>query len=707
MHAIPEARITDQGEADLPAAPRRPDRDPNRGDRATRPGRPAAENTPASRARRLVAHDAGASGRPAVRSLLPPQPPRRQRWRTVAGRSHAGRSLATFAPLAAALAALVVLLGDAATLVALATLTLAAATVATLLARREAARTAAAQVAQNRALTEELPFATYAARLADSQPEYVSPHIERLFETTAEQAFGVGDFWTPRLHPLDRERVLRHWRAWCADPAAKPFRRNYRLLTQSGRVIWVEDVTVLAGGATRATRTFQRHLLDVTERHQLEEQLREAQKHEALGRVAGAVAHDFNNLLTIVAGYSERLKSRLPELREREDAVAIAAAAARGTSLVRQLLSFTRPRPSDRRVLDVNGLVADFAPMVRRVIGEDIELVLGFERHPLPVEVDPARFDQVLMNLVVNARDAMPEGGRLTIGTAAVEVEGAGDGSVRAWNAVVTVSDTGTGMDDETAARIFEPYFTTKQEGRGSGLGLATAHGIVKEAGGVLEFSSAPGLGTTCWIHLPLAATEYEAPEEPQPVPTAAPRGQESILLVEDEAALRELEHVTLGDAGYEVHAAADAAEALDLAARHGVDLMVVDVVLPGMSGPQLVEELRTRGFDFPSVFVSGYGSEDFASRGFDAGPTTVIQKPFYPETLLRTVREELDRAAAAGPAPARAVTPIRREPHVPAAPQPVRCLRCHAHYRRPLPDFSLGGGCCPECDYVGWAAVV
>jgi signal transduction histidine kinase/FixJ family two-component response regulator len=551
-------------------------------------------------------------------------------------------------------------------------------------------------------LVDELPFVTYTARLADSRPEYVSPQIERLLELTAERAFAVGDFWTPRLHPLDRERVLRHWRAWCADPAAKPFRRTYRLLTESGRVVWVDDVTILLR-STRRRRTFRRHLLDVTEQHDLEDQLREAQKHEALGRVAGAVAHDFNNLLTVIAGYAQRLRSRLPEPAEADDAVAIAAAAERGTALVRQLLSYARPRPSDLRVIDLNALVADFAPMVRQVIGEDIELVLGFERNPLPVELDPARFDQVLMNLVVNARDAMPDGGRLTVSTAAVDVgDSSEDGRARELAAVVSVSDTGVGIDPGAAERIFEPFFTTKEQSKGSGLGLATVRGIVEEAGGSLDLSSAPGRGTTFWIYLPLASAELELPAAANVEPAAPPGGQEAVLLVEDEAALRELEQLTLEEAGYEVYAAADAAEALELAGKHGLDMMVVDVVLPGMNGPQLVEELASRGFDFPAVFVSGYGSDEVASRGLHAGTVTVVQKPFQPETLLRAVRAELDRASATV-----AALPVTHDAdRDDDVLQVVRCLGCGAGYRRTRPPFSLSRSCCPRCGYVGWADV-
>ena len=405
-----------------------------------------------------------------------------------------------------------------------ATFGLAAVVVAHLLARDQAARGALEHSEErHRHLVEELPLVTYSARVDDSRAEYVSPQIERLLELTAEQALAEQDFWTPRLHALDRGRVLAEWHAWCADPGAEPFRRTYRMLTDGGRVIWVDDVTILVGDGADKHPRFQRHLLDVSEQRQLEEQLREAQKFEALGRLAGGVAHDFNNLLSVIAGYSERLVPGLPERTQLESAAAIGAAADRGTALVRQLLSFSRPQPSDHRLIDLNTLVAEFVPLLRRVIGEDVELELAFERHPLPVEVDPARIDQVLMNLVVNARDAMPCGGRLTIATAAVDVdEAAGDRLVRRRSAVVTVSDTGTGIDAATRERIFEPFFSTKERGKGSGLGLATAYGIVAQANGTIAVSSTPGRGTTFLVHLPLAASGL-APR-PSRSPSRPPR---------------------------------------------------------------------------------------------------------------------------------------------------------------------------------------
>jgi two-component system cell cycle sensor histidine kinase/response regulator CckA len=379
----------------------------------------------------------------------------------------------------------------------------------------------------------------------------------------------------------------------------------------------------------------QRHLRDVTRERQLEEQLRQAQRLELLGRVAAGIAHDFNNLLAVISGYAARLSTLPPRDARDESSHAISAAAERGASLVRQLLAFSRPQPTDSRVVDLNELVRQFAPMLRRVIGEDVEFELRLDTHRLPVEVHPVQIDQVLMNVVVNARDAMPDGGRLTISTWKLDD-----------TAVVTVADTGLGMDATTQDRIFEPFFSTKEPGKGSGLGLSTAHGIVRHAGGSLTVSSAPREGTTFSLNLPLAA--HEAPSVLDAVieSTAPDGGPETVLVVEDEAALRELESLMLEEAGYDVLTASNAAEALDVAADNVVDLLVVDVVMPGMSGPQLVEELAARGSDVPVVFISGYGADEVSSRGLLASNAALIEKPFQAEEFLRRVRDVLDSAA-------------------------------------------------------------
>ena len=564
-----------------------------------------------------------------------------------------------------------------------------------------------------RTLVEQLPIATYVLRAFDSKVVYVAPQIERLLELTAEQALDEPDFWSARLHPLDREHVLREWYAWSADPSAEPFRSSYRMVAESGRVLWIDDVTVRVGEGS--DQRFKRHLLDVSEQRQLEDQLRQTQKFEALGRLAGGVAHDFNNLLAVVAGHSERLAARLPGGADRESAESIAAAAERGSTLVRQLLAFSRPQAADRRLIDLNSLVGEFVPMLRHVIGEDVVLELALQGHPLPVEVDPARIDQVLMNLVVNARDAMPDGGRLTITTGVDVEESAADGVVRN-RAVVMVSDTGPGMDAETQERIFEPFFTTKEPGKGSGLGLATASSIVRQSGGSITVSSTAARGTTFRIHLPLATAKLQAVKEASAESAAPLGGSETVLVVEDEPALRELEQLMLEDAGYDVLAAENAAEALELARRHAVDVVVVDIVMPGMSGPRFVDELRARGREVPAIYVSGYGTDELSNRGVATGDSPVIQKPFHADVLLGNVRDVLD--ATAGVSLSRVETAVGRDawgtlhavspaPSSTTTTQTVRCLGCGVHYRQPLTHDCVARSGCPGCGYVGWANAV
>ena len=486
---------------------------------------------------------------------------------------------------------------------------------------------------------DRLPVAAFDTEASTLAVLHVNPALERLLGVSRDEAASTDELWTNRLHELDRTRVLDEWHAWLGGRRRESFRSEYRLLAQDGRTVFVEDVTVRMPAENGRPEAFRRHLLDVTRQRLLEEQLLQAQRLELLGKLAAGVAHDFNNLLAVISGYAARLASPLAREAHEESGVAITAAAERGASLVRQLLAFSRPQPAASRVVDLNDLVREFAPMLRRVIGEDVEFELRLDSHRLPVDVHPVQIDQVLMNIAVNARDAMPHGGRLTIGTWKL------DGS-----AIVTVADTGFGMDAPTQERIFEAYFSTKDPGRGSGLGLATAYSIVQQTGGSITVSSRPGEGTTFTINLPLAEADATSIDESAVEPACPDGGPETVLVVEDEPALRELERLMLEDAGYEVLTAANAAEALLVAAENMVDLLVVDVVLPGMSGPQLVEELGARGCDLPTVFVSGYGADEVSSRWIGTERTALLEKPFHPESLLRRVRDVLDAAARSVP---------------------------------------------------------
>jgi signal transduction histidine kinase len=477
---------------------------------------------------------------------------------------------------------------------------------------------------------DNVPLATLVARASDLRLVYASPEAERLLGPVHGAL--DGDVMDARVDELDRARVLEAWRAWLAGPRHDSFRSEHRLAVGDGRVISVDAVATFVGSEIVT------HLRDVTRERQLEAQLGQAQRLELLGRLAAGVAHDFNNLLAVITGYAARLSTPLPPQAQEESTLAIAAAADRGASLVRQLLAFSRPQPAESRVVDLNELVREFAPMLRRVIGEDLELELRLDSHRLPVDVHPIQIDQVLMNVAVNARDAMPDGGRLTIST--WKLDGV---------AILTVADTGVGMDARTQARIFEPFFSTKEPTQGSGLGLATAERIVHHAGGSMTVSSAPGEGTTFNVDLPLATEPRRAGSFEVVAESAAPDGgPETVLVVEDEPALRELEKLMLEEAGYAVLTAANAAEALLVSAANAIDLMIVDVVMPGMSGPQLVEELAARGSNVPTVYISGYGADEMSSRGFETEQTALIEKPFQSELLLRRVREVLDVAAQA-----------------------------------------------------------
>jgi len=392
---------------------------------------------------------------------------------------------------------------------------------------------------------------------------------------------------------------------------------------------------------------------DISERRQAEEilrtredQLRQAQKMEAIGRLAGGVAHDFNNLLTIINGYSELLLSA----GERQDANHVFAreirdAGERAVHLTRQLLVFSRRQVLRPTVLNLNDIVRDTERMLRRVIGEDVELVCRLDPSGGEIEADPNQLRQVLMNLSVNARDAMPRGGKLTIETASVEFDAACAANEQRPGRYVTliVSDTGHGMDEATKRQIFEPFFTTKEHGKGTGLGLSIVYGIVSQSGGWIAVDSAEEKGTTFRIHFPRVEQPAGAGEEPPD--SAAPGGTETILLVEDETEVRRFAALSLRTFGYRVIEASSGEEALRLCRDHTepIDLLLTDVVMPGMTGVELSKQLHSLNPGVKVVFVSGYADRTILRHGvLDAG-VSLLQKPYTPTVLAAEVRKALD----------------------------------------------------------------
>ena len=383
--------------------------------------------------------------------------------------------------------------------------------------------------------------------------------------------------------------------------------------------------------------------------HRSQEQFRQAQKMEAVGRLAGGVAHDFNNLLTAIRGYADLLLMQIddgfPLRREVEE---IQRAADRAADLTHQLLAFSRKQVLQPKILDLNAVVSNMDKMLRRLIGEDVDLITVLRPGLGMVKVDPGQIEQVIMNLAVNARDAMPEGGKITIETANVELSGEYASLHTAVqpgpHVMLTVTDSGTGMDDETKQRLFEPFFTTKELGKGTGLGLSTVYGIVKQSSGSIWVYSEPGKGTSFKIYLP-RHDAAEAPHRAAKRARSAPRGKETILLVEDEAVVRMLAAEIMRKSGYHVLEAGNGAAALRLIddRKNFIDLMLTDVVMPGMGGRQLVEQLPAFLTGMKVLYMSGYPDEAVGRHGFLEPGTPFLQKPFTADSLLRKVREILD----------------------------------------------------------------
>jgi len=385
---------------------------------------------------------------------------------------------------------------------------------------------------------------------------------------------------------------------------------------------------------------------DVTDRRALEDQFRQAQKMEAVGRLAGGVAHDFNNLLMVISGYAEVILAELNlEHPLYDKARSIQQASDRATTLTRQLLAFSRKQLLELKVVDVNAIVADMERLLRPLIGENVELITRLASEAGFTRADAGQLEQVLMNLVVNAKDAMPGGGRLAIETQNVVVDEShrrGQNFIRPGNYVMlSVSDTGMGMDKETQSRIFEPFFTTKEKGKGTGLGLSTVYGIVKQSGGYVMVQSEIGQGTTFNIYLP--QIEGVTEKLSTPVARSAEGGTETILLVEDEESVRQLVRETLSSRGYHVLEAENGEAALDVAMREEkIDLVITDVIMPGMGGRELVQHLAKSRPESKVLYLSGYTEDAIVSEGGMGNGTAFLQKPFTLQNLSRKVREVL-----------------------------------------------------------------
>ncbi len=378
---------------------------------------------------------------------------------------------------------------------------------------------------------------------------------------------------------------------------------------------------------------------DITKCKSLEEQCRQAQRMEAIGRLASGVAHDFNNLLTVINGCSDFLLRKRPANDpETEIIQEINKSGWCAAALTRQLLAFSRKHIIEPRLLDLNAEVNELVKMLQRLIGEDIDLVISLDPAPAYVEADPGQLEQVIMNLAVNARDAMPAGGSLTIQTSNVELE----------EVLLTISDTGCGMDKATLARISELFFTTKGMGKGTGLGLATVYGIIKQAGGHVEVASELKRGTTFKIYLPRskpAASAMLPGQDWDASVCKTARGSETILLTEDEDGVRALARVILEASGYQVLGARDGQEALQIAQGHAgpIHLLLTDVVMPQMDGPQLADSLTTQRPDVKVLYFSGYTDDTLLRHGVQNTSAAFFPKPFSHAVLTRKVREVLD----------------------------------------------------------------
>jgi len=510
-----------------------------------------------------------------------------------------------------------------------------------------------------RTLVERLPAVTYVAELGPlGRWHYVSPQIESMLGFSPADWLSDSANWFNRIHAEDRESTLA---------AEARFQKNrdlyqaeYRMFARDGRVLWFRDEAVMLPTPEDQPCLMQGVMYDITERKRLEDQLLHSQKMEAVGLLAGGVAHDFNNLLMLIQAHNERLRRGLaPDALWQKESLGIEHAVTRAASLTGRLLAFSRKQVLQPKVMDLNEVLAEVAKMLERLIEKNIALRVVPAPQLWPVKADPGQMEQLIMNLAVNARDAMPQGGQLVIETRNTEIGDVHprlrDGVMPGRHVTLIVSDTGVGMDSETQAHMFEPFFTTKEPGKGTGLGLPIVYGVVKQTGGWTHVDSRPGKGTTFEIYLPCAEEDRAEEAESRTALqvsqvredlAAAPRGTETVLLVEDETGIRELACEFLQRQGYKVLHGMDGNEALRIAEGHEelIHLLVTDMAMPNVGGKELADRLRKVRPQIKVLFMSGYPDHE-ALGGAEVGvQNAVLQKPFSLDTLAQKVRTLLDQ---------------------------------------------------------------
>jgi two-component system cell cycle sensor histidine kinase/response regulator CckA len=499
-----------------------------------------------------------------------------------------------------------------------------------------------------RTLVERLPAITYMAEVGvQGRWFFVSPQIETMLGYTADEWMADPALWMSRIHNDDQEIALEAEKR--VQETGELYKAEYRMCARDGRILWFRDEGKILTDIAGAKPVMQGVLYDITEYKRLEEQLRQSQKMEAVGQLAGGVAHDFNNLLMIIEAHSDRIVEKLsPDEPTYADAVEIRNAVARAASLTQRLLAFGRKQLLQPRVLDLPSVLNEIGSMIRRLLVENIEMEITVEPGLSPVKVDRSQLEQAILNLTVNARDAMPQGGKLTLcanNASFAQAQTWRHGAVQPGNYVVlSVTDSGIGMNAETQSHIFEPFFTTKEPGKGTGLGLSAVYGMVQQSGGAISVESDPNRGSNFKLFLP--ACEWESSPDKEPaLSSSSTAGTETILLVEDQAGIREVANDYLLQLGYNVLIAADGEAAMQVALSQNqrIDLLITDVVMPRMGGRALAARLLATQPTAKVLFISGYPDSPMPGQEDSIVDGEILRKPFSLKALASKARWLLD----------------------------------------------------------------